>query len=126
MKNKFLLIILTAIILIIGIGIIIMGEIQINSQKAELALLQQTINKNNNQISELAKSNANENEEIKTLKEQPTPTPEFVYRTDTVIAPQPTTSSPSQNPTPDLFQQSEQCAAYGELLSPSGGCRPIP
>ena len=75
-----------AIIIITGIGFFIVSATQFHSQKAELATLQQTLKKNNEQINELAKKNASESAQIKSLINQPTPT-------DTPIITEQTTTS---------------------------------
>lgn len=88
MKNAILLIVL-AVIIIIGAGLLVTAENQINSQKAQIATLQKTINKNNDQIGILAKEYRSASAQIKYLLAQPTPTPEMRY----IIQSQPTGST---------------------------------
>ena len=95
MKNIKNWIILTVLAFIIGTGLLIMGENQINSQKAQLATLQQTIQKNNDQINTLVKSNASESAQVKSLLTQPTPTPVIEYHTQYVSQPTPKSNSSS-------------------------------
>jgi predicted PurR-regulated permease PerM len=91
--NKYIFTII-AIISIAVIVLFIAGVTQLNAQKAELATLQQTIKKNNDQISTLVKNNANENARIKTYLAQPTPTPVIEYHTQYVAQP---TAQPQNN-----------------------------
>jgi hypothetical protein len=73
--KKIIILVTAIIILITGVGLFVTGENQINSQKAELATLQQTVKKSNDQIATLVKSNASANKQIKSLLSAPTPTP---------------------------------------------------
>jgi cell division protein FtsB len=128
MKNKKVIIIATTIvILFFGTGFLVLGINQINSQKKELALLQQMVIKNNDQIHVLVQNNVNENAEIKSLKDQPTPTP-FV---ETQYIPQSTSknNTPSTIPTPTpmsgvagIYQKIFRNMIYGVPGSTSTSC----
>jgi hypothetical protein len=85
-----------AIVFISGLLFFNTTEKQISSQKAEVATLQQTIQKNNDQISTLVKNNASQSAQIKALLTQPTPTP--VIETQYVSQ----SSTPATIPTPTL------------------------
>jgi len=85
-----------AIVLIAGVSFFNTAEKQINSQKADLAILQQEVKNNNDQIDTLVKSNASQSAQIKALLTQPTPTP--VIETQYVSQ----SSTPAPIPTPTL------------------------
>jgi len=81
-KKNLALLSIIIIILITGAVLFIKAENQINSQKVELATLQQTVNKRNDQIATLAKNNSSANKQIKSLLSAPTPTPQVITRTE--------------------------------------------
>lgn len=85
------------VLIILGIGIILSSNNEINAQKAQVALLQQSIQKNNEQISKLVKNNASQSAQIKALLTQPTPTPVVEYQTQYVAQPS-SESNPSSIP----------------------------
>jgi septal ring factor EnvC (AmiA/AmiB activator) len=109
MKIKTPYIVLIVLLLLTSGIYGIKAENQINSQKAELATLQQTIQQNNDQISTLVKNNASQSAQIKALLAQPTPTP--VIETHYV-------SQPS-NPTPTLTSDQAATAFVLKLMEES-------
>ena len=101
------------IVLIAGILLFNTTEIQINSQKAELATLQQTIKNNNEQIDTLSKKNTSQSAQITALINQPTPTP--VIETHYVSQ----TTTQAIVPTPTLTQDQAATALALKLMEES-------
>lgn len=87
-------------LIIVAIGTILISNNEIKAQETQIALLQQTLQKNNSQIDTLTKNNASQSAQIKALLTQPTPTPVIETQYDS----QPSTQNNTQAvvPTPTL------------------------
>ena len=124
-KNIPVFVVLT-VLLVIGVVFLVASERQINSQKAQIALLQKTIKNNSDQIGILSSENSSKSAQIKTLLDQPKPTPQVKYvtqyQTVTETAPKQTvTYYPVGNTGQSYGSDGSWCYPNGNSVYCTGG-----